>query len=377
MAHHCSHSDAPHAGHLIVPENPGLILPDKPSLIVPHKQRLMTSVCCGVPKAELHIHIEGTLEPDLMFRIARRNQLVLPYKSMAELRAKYNFTDLQSFLDIYYKGCDVLLYERDFYDLAMAYFRKISRQNVRHVELFFDPQTHTNRGVSFETVISGLRRAQNEAKRLFNISSHLIMCFVRHEDADAAMKTLVESLPFKHWITAVGLDSGERGRPPELFTEVFEFAIANGYKTVAHAGEEGPADYIWQALELLKVSRVDHGVRCVDDPVLVNQLARTRMPLTMCPWSSLRLRVVDELIQYPIRLLLELGLCVSMHSDDPAYFGKYINGVYVASQRTFRFTLAEIRQLAKNSFEASFISAEEQANFFAEVDAFMDAATSK
>lgn len=326
---------------------------------------------CSAPKAELHIHIEGTLEPALMFKLAKRNGISLRFKNVAAVREAYKFTNLQSFLDIYYEGCRVLVEEEDFYELAMAYFRRVAKQNVRHVELFFDPQSHTERGVAFETVVTGLHRAICDARKELGISAHLIMCFLRHLSADEAMKTLLAAVPFKHMIVAVGLDSSEKGHPPKKFQEVFELALSLGFLTVAHAGEEGPAGYIWEALELLKVSRVDHGVRCVDDPALMRHLAHTRTPLTMCPWSSLRLCVVKSLEAYPLKLLLDNGLCVSVHSDDPAYFGKYINDCYRASQKAFGLSIVDLAQLARNSFEGSFLPAAQKRLYIAEVDSFI------
>jgi len=314
----------------------------------------------NVPKAELHLHIEGTLEPELMLKIGERNRLALRFTTVEDLRKAYSFHNLQSFLDIYYEGARVLLYEQDFFELTWAYLERAAEQNVRHVEIFFDPQTHTDRGVAFETVVRGIHRALEEASRRLRVSSRLIMCFLRHLSADSAMQTLEESLRFKNWIVAVGLDSSEMGHPPKKFVEVFDRALAEGYLTVAHAGEEGPPDYIWQALDLLKVSRIDHGVRCLEDPILVQRLARERIPLTVCPLSNVTLRVFATLEEHNLKKLLDLGLCVTVNSDDPAYLGGYLTENLLASQKALGLTRDDIYTLAKNSFEASFLSPKEK-----------------
>ena len=314
----------------------------------------------NVPKAELHLHIEGTLEPELMLKIGERNRLALRFTTVEDLRKAYSFHNLQSFLDIYYEGARVLLYEQDFFELTWAYLERAAEQNVRHVEIFFDPQTHTDRGVAFETVVRGIHRALEAASRGLRVSSRLIMCFLRHLSADSAMQTLEESLRFKNWIVAVGLDSSEMGHPPKKFVEVFDRALAEGYLTVAHAGEEGPPDYIWQALDLLKVSRIDHGVRCLEDPILVQRLARERIPLTVCPLSNVTLRVFATLEEHNLKNLLDLGLCVTVNSDDPAYLGGYLTENLLASQKALGLTRDDIYTLAKNSFEASFLSPKEK-----------------
>jgi len=314
----------------------------------------------NVPKAELHLHIEGTLEPELMLKIGERNRLALRFTTVEDLRKAYSFHNLQSFLDIYYEGARVLLYEQDFFELTWAYLERAAEQNVRHVEIFFDPQTHTDRGVAFETVVRGIHRALEAASRGLRVSSRLIMCFLRHLSADSAMQTLEESLRFKNWIVAVGLDSSEMGHPPKKFVEVFDRALAEGYLTVAHAGEEGPPDYIWQALDLLKVSRIDHGVRCLEDPILVQRLARERIPLTVCPLSNVTLRVFATLEEHNLKKLLDLGLCVTVNSDDPAYLGGYLTENLLASQKALGLTRDDIYTLAKNSFEASFLSPKEK-----------------
>lgn len=309
-----------------------------------------------LPKAELHIHIEGSFEPELMFHIAQRNQVALPFSSVEEVKKAYNFHNLQSFLDIYYAGAAVLLYEQDFYDLAWAYFEKCHENNVVHTEIFFDPQTHTERGVPFSTIINGLYRACQDAHEKLGISSYLIMCFLRHLSQESALETLQQAVPFKDKIIGVGLDSSELGNPPSKFKEVFALAKQQGYKLVAHAGEEGPAEYIWEALELLHIDRIDHGVRCDEDERLVNRLITTQMPLTVCPLSNLKLCVVNNMAHHNIKRLLEKGLCVTVNSDDPAYFGGYMNDNFIAISAALALTEMQLKQLAINSFNASFLS---------------------
>jgi adenosine deaminase len=324
----------------------------------------------NIPKAELHLHIEGTLEPELMFEIAQRNHIALRFATVDDLRKAYRFHNLQSFLDIYYEGARVLLCEQDFFDLTWAYLERAAKEHVRHVEMFFDPQTHTDRGVPFETVIGGIHRALQEAGRGLRISSRLIMCFLRHLSADSAMQTLDASLRFKDWIVAVGLDSSEMGHPPRKFIEVFDRARAEGYLTVAHAGEEGPPDYIWQALDLLKVSRIDHGVRCLEDPKLVQRLATGRIPLTVCPLSNVTLRVFATLEEHNLKKLLDLGLLVTVNSDDPAYLGGYLTENLLASQKALGLTRDDIYMLVRNSFETSFLRLEEKQSLIGELDRF-------
>lgn len=326
-----------------------------------------------LPKAELHVHIEGTLEPELLCEMARRNHLTLRVQTVEELRKAYSFHNLQSFLDIYYEGTRALLSEQDFFDLTWAYLERAAQQNVRHVEIFFDPQAHTDRGVPLETVIRGIHRALEEAIPRLNISSGLIMCFLRHLSAEAAMQTLEASLRFKDWIVAVGLDSSELNHPPSKFVEVFQRARAEGYLTVAHAGEEGPPDYIRQALDLLHVSRLDHGVRCLEDPSLVQRLARERIPLTACPLSNVKLCVFKSLEDHNLKQLLDLGLCVTINSDDPAYFGGYITENLLASQKALGLTRHDIYTLTRNAFEASFLGADKKQRLIAELDRFMQA----
>lgn len=308
-----------------------------------------------MPKTELHLHIEGSLEPELIFQLAQRNGVKLAYPSVEALREAYAFTDLQSFLDIYYAGASVLLKEEDFFDMGMAYFRRAKADNVVHAELFFDPQTHTERGVSFETVIKGLTRACETAKRDLGVSSLLIMCFLRHLSEEAAFATLEDALPWRSHFVGVGLDSGERGNPPEKFARVYAKCRELGLRLVAHAGEEGPAEYIWNALDVLKVERIDHGVRCVEDPKLVQRLAAERVPLTVCPLSNVKLCVFDTLSQHNLAALLAHGLCVTVNSDDPAYFGGYINQNFLETFESLPSLGArEAYQLALNSIDASF-----------------------
>jgi len=321
----------------------------------------------ALPKAELHVHIEGTFEPELMFAIAQRNQIEIPYKSVEEVKQAYNFHNLQSFLDIYYAGANVLVHEQDFYDLAWAYFEKCHEDRVMHTEMFFDPQTHTDRGIAFETVINGLQRACDDAKAKYGISSHLIMCFLRHLSEEAAFETLAQAMPFKEQIIGVGLDSSEVGHPPSKFERVFAQAREAGFLVVAHAGEEGPAEYVWEALDLLKVNRIDHGVRSEEDPVLMQRLITEKMPLTVCPLSNLKLCVVDDMAQHNIRRLLQQGVHVTVNSDDPSYFGGYMNDNFVAITEALALTNEELKTLAQNSFEASFISDAEKQKWIAEI----------
>jgi adenine deaminase len=327
----------------------------------------MRSLIHTLPKAELHIHIEGSLEPELMFALAQRNGIALPYDSVAAVRAAYQFEHLQSFLDLYYAGAQVLQIEQDFYDLTWAYLQKCAAQNVRHTEIFFDPQTHTDRGVPFEVVHRGITQALLDARVQLGVSSALILCFLRHLSAEAAMATLEEAIPYLGSITAVGLDSSELGHPPAKFQAVFDRARAEGFLTVAHAGEEGPPEYIWQAIRLLKVSRIDHGVRCVEDPALVEYLVEHQIPLTVCPLSNTKLRVFDSMAQHNLKQLMDLGLCVTVNSDDPAYFGGYLAENYEAVTTALGLTAKDLIQLAKNSFTASFLSPADQQPYLEEL----------
>jgi adenine deaminase len=324
----------------------------------------------GMPKAELHIHIEGSLEPEMMFELAKRNGVALRYASAEEARRAYDFGDLQSFLDLYYEGMQVLLHEQDFYDLTWSYLQKVSEQNVRHAEIFFDPQAHTGRGVPFETVISGIHRALVDAERQLSISSKLIMCFLRHLSAKEAMETLHDSLPFRERIVGVGLDSSEIGHPPRDFKTVFDRAREDGLLTVAHAGEEGPPEYIWQALDDLKVSRIDHGVRCTEDPKLVERLREEQIPLTVCPLSNVKLRVFDTIQDHNLKRMLDFGLRVTLNSDDPAYFGGYVDENFYAAQEGLHLSRDDVYELTKNSFEASFLDAESKQRLLYELDGY-------
>ncbi len=318
----------------------------------------------AMPKAELHLHIEGSLEPELIFALARRNGVALPYASVEALRAAYAFTDLQSFLDIYYAGASVLLKEEDFFDMGMAYFRRAAADNVVHAELFFDPQTHTDRGVSFATVIGGLSRACEVAQRDLGVSALLILCFLRHLSEEAAFATLEDALPHQDKFIGVGLDSGERGNPPEKFARVFARCRELGLHVVAHAGEEGPPAYIWSALDVLQVERIDHGVACLDDPALVARLAAERVPLTVCPLSNVKLCVYPTMDAHKLVELLAAGLCATVNSDDPAYFGGYINQNFLAAFAALpQLTAKHAHQLAANSFEASFVDAATKARW--------------
>lgn len=322
-----------------------------------------------IPKAELHLHIEGTLEPGLMFELARRNRVTLPYDSVDAVRRAYVFSDLQSFLDIYYAACSVLRREQDFYDLAWAYLERAAAQNVQRAEIFFDPQTHINRGVPLEAVTSGLHRALQDGQDRFGISSALILCFLRHLSADAAMSTLREALHYRHAFIAVGLDSSEVGHPPEKFRAVFEKALGEGLLTVAHAGEEGPPAYVWQALEALHVRRIDHGVRSLEDPALVERLVAGQIPLTVCPLSNVKLRVIPSLEQHPLKQMLSRGLRVTVNSDDPAYFGGYVEDNLRAAARALTLVADDVVTLARNSFEASFLPAEDKLRIIQQVGA--------
>lgn len=308
-----------------------------------------------LPKAELHVHIEGTFEPEQIFAFAQRNGVKVKYPSVEALRAAYRFADLQSFLELYYEAMSALRTEQDFEELALAYLKRAQAQNVKHAEIFFDPQAHLQRGLRFETVIDGLWSALRRSERDFGITTALIMCFLRDQPQRSAMETLDLALPFQDRIIGVGLDSAELGNPPSKFVTVFEQARAHGFVTVAHAGEEGPPSYVWDALDSLKVSRVDHGVRSMEDPRLVERLRRTRMPLTVCPLSNVRLRVVPSLAAHPLRRMLEAGLLATVNSDDPAYFGGYAGDNYEHSAQALGLSDAELVQLACNSFEASFI----------------------
>ncbi|HXC39298.1 MAG TPA: adenosine deaminase [Burkholderiales bacterium] len=323
----------------------------------------------SLPKAELHLHIEGSLEPEMVFELAQKHGVKLKYPSVEALRQAYNFSDLQSFLDIYYAGADVLRDEDDFFAMTMAYLRHAHEDGVVHAEIFFDPQTHTERGIAMGTVVNGITRALKEGEAQFGITSRLILCFLRHLSEEAAMQTLEQALPYKEHLVAVGLDSSERGHPPSKFARVFERARREGLLTVAHAGEEGPSEYIYEALDLLKVKRIDHGVRCEEDPALVQRLAHERMPLTVCPLSNVKLRVFKRIEDHNLKRLLDRGLCVTVNSDDPAYFGGYVHANYTAVADGLGLGRADLAQLARNSIQASFLDAGTKELWLARIEA--------
>lgn len=313
-----------------------------------------------LPKAELHLHIEGTFEPELMFAIGKRNGIELKYSSVEELKEAYRFANLQEFLDIYYAGAQVLLFEQDFYDLTFAYFTRMHQQGVVHVEFFFDPQTHTDRGIAFSTVVKGITRAMDDARSSFGISSGLILSILRHLSEESALQTFEEARPFLSYFIGIGLDSSEMGHPPVKFSRVFEKARAEGLKILAHAGEEGPPAYIWQAINELKIDRLDHGNRSIEDDDLVQELVKRQIALTLCPLSNLKLQVVKDLRNHPVKYMLDKGLLVTVNSDDPAYFGGYLNENYVAIAEALNLGKDDLRKLAANSFTASFLPKEEK-----------------
>jgi len=334
---------------------------------------VVTSFIEGLPKAELHLHIEGTIEPETMFRLAERNRINLPYEGVEALRAAYRFGELQDFLDLYYQGMAVLQKEEDYYDMTWAYLEKARAQNILHAEIFFDPQGHTSRGIAFATVIDGIWHALENGHRRLGISSRLILCFLRDRDANEAMATLEQALPYRHRIVGVGLDSAEKGNPPGKFREVFDRARAQGFLTVAHAGEEGPASYVREALDLLHAARIDHGIRALEDPALVARLAHERVPLTVCPLSNVRLRVVDDIRHHPLRRMMDQGLLVTVNSDDPAYFGGYVNENYAAVRDGLDLSDEDLAQLARTSFEAAFLPPEEKQALVRRVDDYVAA----
>ncbi len=330
----------------------------------------------ALPKAELHVHVEGTFEPELIFAMAERNRVRLEYPDVDALRAAYDFADLESFLKVYYAGMAALRSEQDFYELTTAYLSRARSQGVLHAEIFFDPQAHTNRGVAFPVVVDGIAQALADGERTFGITSKLIMCFLRDLPAESAMTTLEAALPFADRIVAVGLDSAEAGNPPSKFKAVFDRARANGFLTVAHAGEEGGPEYVWEALDLLGVSRVDHGVRSLEDPVLVSRLTRERVPLTVCPLSNVRLRVVPSLADHPLRRMLEAGLVATCNSDDPPYFGGYVGDNFLQSAAALDLSDEHLATLARNSFEASFLDDATKRRYLAAVEAAVTRAPS-
>ena len=331
----------------------------------------VADIACGMPKAELHLHIEGTLEPELAFALAERNRISLPHASVDALRAAYEFQDLQSFLDIYYAGASVLREEQDFYDLTFAYFRRAAADHVVHAEIFFDPQTHTSRGVPFEILLGGIERAMRDAERDLGVSSRLILCFLRHLSEGDAFATLEHAARHLHRIHGIGLDSSERGHPPAKFERVFARCRELGLPCVAHAGEEGPPDYIWQALDLLHVKRIDHGVRALEDRRLVARLTEQRIALTVCPLSNVKLRVFADMQQHNLKQLLDAGLAVTVGSDDPAYFGGYVNDNIRAVQDALELSVADWHGIARNGLEASFVDDATRRRWVAQLDAFV------
>lgn len=331
----------------------------------------LKSYCQNIPKAELHIHIEGTLEPELMFRLAKKNNVDIPFASVEEVKKSYEFDNLQSFLDIYYRGCAVLITEQDFYDLMWEYLERAVTDSVKRAEIFFDPQTHTERGIAFETVVKGLKRAIDDFEKEHDISCMLIMCFLRHLGGEEALKTMQEALPYTQYFGAVGLDSSEVGFPPNLFKDAYDLARENNLKLVAHAGEEAGPCYMHEALDILKVDRIDHGVQCVKDDELVAKLAELRKPLTMCPLSNVRLKVFDNLTQHPAKILLDKGLCVTINSDDPSYFGGYVAENYIQLADALNLSHQDIEKLARNSFEACFVSDEQRQALYQQLDDFI------
>ncbi|NOR27409.1 MAG: adenosine deaminase [Lutibacter sp.] len=324
----------------------------------------------NLPKAELHLHIEGSFEPKLMFEIAKRNNITIPYNSVEEIEEAYKFDCLQDFLDIYYQGAGVLINEQDFYDLTYSYLQKCASQNVRHTEIMFDPQTHTERGISFETVINGISKACDDAEEKLGVTSLLIMSYLRHLSEDDAFKTLKQSIPFKDKITAVGLDSSEKGNPPSKFKNVYEASVNEGYIPVAHAGEEGSADYVWEAIDILGIKRIDHGNNSLQDEKLVEEIVKRDMALTVCPLSNTALQVVDDLKNHPLKKMMDLGLKVTINSDDPAYFGGQVNKNYLEIQKALNLSKEEIYNLAKNSFQYSLLDTTKKQLYLNELEVY-------
>ena len=327
----------------------------------------------GIPKAELHLHIEGSLEPEQMFEFSRRNKVAIPFKSVQEVRAAYAFSNLQDFLDIYYQGANVLRTEEDFRDLALAYFKRLNADGGRHAEIFFDPETHTDRGLPFSVAINGLLAGMKEAEAKYGVTSELIMCFLRHLDEASSLKTLTFAEPYLDRIAGVGLDSSEKGNPPSKFTRVFQAARDRGLKICAHAGEEGPPEYVYEALDILHVDRIDHGNRALEDEDLTQRLVKQGMTLTVCPLSNLKLCVVHDLKDHPMKRMLQLGLKATCNSDDPAYFGGYVADNYIRTAEAVALTREEIIMLAKNSFTGSFLDAASIANHIAAINAYASA----
>lgn len=335
----------------------------------------LTAFIAGLPKAELHLHIEGSLEPEQMFEFARRNGVELKYNSVEEIRAAYAFNNLQEFLDLYYEGMSVLQTRQDFRDLTYAYLARVAQDACRHVEIFFDPQGHTERGIAFEDVIEGILDGLRAGEKDFGISSHLIMCFLRHLSEDAALETFEMALPYREHILGVGLDSSEVGHPPSKFVRVFEKARQAGMKLVAHAGEEGPPSYVWEAIDTLKIDRIDHGNRSLEDEKLVERLVTDGTTLTVCPQSNLKLCVVDSLVNHPLKHMLDLGLKATVNSDDPSYFGGYLNDNYIRTAEALGLTREDLIQLARNSFEGAFITPERRDDLLGELDRYVASAS--
>ena len=320
------------------------------------------------PKTELHLHIEGSLEPELMFKLSKRNKVEIPFKSVEEIRSAYNFTNLDSFLKIYYEGSNVLINEEDFFDLTWEYILRCKQDNIVHTEIFFDPQSHLPRGVSFDKVINGIHKALKKAKDEFNISSKIIMCFLRHLDEESCFDVLNQACNHKDKIIGVGLDSSEKGNPPSKFKRLFEKAIAEGFLTVAHAGEEGPPEYIWDSLNLLKIKRVDHGVQCLNDEKLVEKLVKDQIPLTVCPLSNVKLCVFDKLENHNLKKMLDKGLRVMVNSDDPAYFGGYLNKNLIETSKALNLELLDVKKLIENSFKSSFLNDEDKKKWLKKIN---------
>ena len=320
------------------------------------------------PKTELHLHIEGSLEPELMFKLSKRNKIEIPFKSVEEIRSAYNFTNLDSFLKIYYEGSNVLINEEDFFDLTWEYILRCKQDNIVHTEIFFDPQSHLPRGVSFDVVINGIHKALKKAKDEFNISSKIIMCFLRHLDEESCFDVLNQACNHKDKIIGVGLDSSEKGNPPSKFKRLFERAIEEGFLTVAHAGEEGPPEYIWDSLNLLKIKRVDHGVQCLNDEKLVEKLVKDQIPLTVCPLSNVKLCVFDKLENHNLKKMLDKGLRVMVNSDDPAYFGGYLNKNLIETSKALNLKIEDVKKLIENSFKSSFLNDEDKKNWLKKIN---------
>jgi adenosine deaminase len=320
------------------------------------------------PKTELHLHIEGSLEPELMFKLSKRNKVEIPFRNVDEIRSAYNFSNLDSFLKIYYEGSNVLISEEDFFDLTWEYILRCKQDNIVHTEIFFDPQSHIPRGVSFETVINGIDKALKKAEKDFNISSKIIMCFLRHLDEESCFDVLKQACNHKDKIIGVGLDSSEKGNPPTKFKKLFEQAIKEGFLTVAHAGEEGPPEYIWDSLNLLKIKRVDHGVQCLKDEKLVEKLVKDQIPLTVCPLSNVKLCVFDKLENHNLKKMLDSGLRVMVNSDDPAYFGGYLNKNLIETSKALNLKIEDVKKLIENSFKSSFLNEENKRDWLKKIN---------